>query len=266
MRRGTWFLLTLSVAACASTTDGSITRDEARQMSGRADGADVCQSEGWYDDVICDEFCTRPDPACRATCSSDLECRQILCARAPCPVNRCIDGMCEVTATAVGQACGTRGHEPCPTGQYCSWPAEAICGAADAPGTCETIPDVCPKNISPVCGCNGEEYDNACFASLAGVSIANDGTCSTPATGATTGAACGGRGHEPCAEGQFCEWQPSGMCGASDQPGRCQTRPDACTAEFSPVCGCDDQQHANPCNAQALGISVRNYGPCALFL
>ena len=53
----------------------------------------------------------------------------------------------------------------------------ALCGAADAPGECVLIPDVCAEIFAPVCGCDGQTYGNACEAARALVGIFEDGAC-----------------------------------------------------------------------------------------
>ncbi len=58
-----------------------------------------------------------------------------------------------------------------------------------------------------------------------------------------------------CPEGQFCEFE-EGSCGNNAAQGTCTPRPDACTADFSPVCGCDGLTYSNPCMAAAAGMNV----------
>jgi hypothetical protein len=78
----------------------------------------------------------------------------------------------------------------------------------------------------------------------------------------TLGQACGGRGQQLCATGQFCSWEPSAICGAADAPGHCATRPDVCLEIYSPVCSCDGHTYSNSCFAAAAGVSVASTGAC----
>lgn len=79
-----------------------------------------------------------------------------------------------------GRSCG--GHVmgpalPCNAGQYCAWKPEDVCGAADAPGTCQYKPQFCIELYAPVCGCDGNTYGNACKAASAGTSVVSTGPC-----------------------------------------------------------------------------------------
>lgn len=78
------------------------------------------------------------------------------------------------------------------------------------------------------------------------------------------GESCGGfrATPAPCNQNQFCQWEAEDICGAADAPGTCQYRPEICTEEFNPVCGCDGQTYGNPCNANGAGTSVAQLGEC----
>lgn len=72
---------------------------------------------------------------------------------------------------------------------------------------------------------------------------------------------CGARFGDTCGEDEYCDF-PDNQCGAADVPGTCVVRPQACTREFNPTCGCDGETHSNPCVTHADGTDISN-GVCA---
>ena len=70
----------------------------------------------------------------------------------------------------------------CGPNEFCNYTLEAMCGAADASGTCAPVPEVCPDNVDPVCGCDNQTYSNACMANAAGTSVLSQGACAAAAT------------------------------------------------------------------------------------
>ena len=71
---------------------------------------------------------------------------------------------------------------------------------------------------------------------------------------------CGGLRGATCEADEFCDF-PNDRCGAADVTGVCRPRPDVCTEEYDPACGCDDQRYSNVCMAHRAGVDV-SPGPC----
>jgi hypothetical protein len=87
------------------------------------------------------------------------------------------DGTVVCTLKLCVSHCGGLNDPGCPDGQYCDYPIDAICGAADGTGICKEPSEICQEIYRPVCGCDDKTYENACAASRASVSVAYESEC-----------------------------------------------------------------------------------------
>jgi hypothetical protein len=64
----------------------------------------------------------------------------------------------------------------CPIEQFCSF-SPGLCGRGPTPGTCQPRPIQWPTVHAPVCGCDGNVYENETQAHMEGVDLAVMGGC-----------------------------------------------------------------------------------------
>ena len=147
-----------------------------------------CDQTQCREDSDLDGICNGVDRLCNLD-REPLNCRS---PRPDCPagtVPSVVDGCytndcvaweeCIPERPPIRQECGTRGSLPCPDGFFCAFSLEAMCGATDLGGYCAPLnPDaICPTIVQPVCGCDGETYNNGCVARANGTSVSYEGVC-----------------------------------------------------------------------------------------
>lgn len=153
-------------------------------------------------------------------------------------------------AAAVQEVAGAREGELCGANTDCGWNEHCATGVGlcGREGVCTPMPEVCDRTRDLVCGCDGKNYMNPCYAAKAAQSINNAGVCAPPPC----------YSNSDCAATSYCA-KPTGSC---EGAGTCKPRPLQCSGVFQPVCGCNNATYANSCKASSVGVSLLKNGAC----
>jgi hypothetical protein len=103
---------------------------------------------------------------------------------------------------------------------------------------------MCSLVFAPVCGCDGNEYGNACEANAAGVQVSADQPCDCDF-------------NVDCDADKFCN---ASTC---DGPGFCEIKPilENCPTEGDNPSACDGVGYPSACAANSNGVRVVENNP-----
>ncbi len=212
-----------------------------------------CPSCTTSDECAGDHYCARPTGACATP--GHCEPRPTSCMPVWEPVCGC-DGVTYDNACSAAEAGKSLEYEgpcvppfcetntDCQGVGYCA-KTEGNCGGL---GDCLPAPIVCVPLWDPVCGCDGNTYDNSCYAARVGENVHYPGECA----------------ESPCQSSADCALQAycAKIDGDCDGDGQCEPRPAACIPSGQTVCGCDGNTYGDHCYAALEGVSVDFDGPC----
>ncbi len=168
-------------------------------------------------------------------------------------------------------------------GKMCIAPVVCACGlqcfAADKPGTCGGVVDPC---ATMKCGDGNACTKDSCIAGkciftplLKGSGCDDGDKCTLKDYCDGLGKCVAGKKDPNCAGGAKCSvggLKPVGCnnkgeycklkAGTCKGDGLCTKRPQVCTKELNPMCGCDSQDYGNPCLVAFKGQNIQYKGKC----
>jgi len=244
MQSSTWILFVVLVYFCGSTIGVVIGR--TCRSSSECDDSTFCL----FEPSLCRNgmgTCTHVPTSCAEdqdpVCGCDLQTYNNPCHAAQSNVSILVNMPCEhLDFCYSNDQCGDDG--------FCRMLNHTCRG----PGVCTYIPRCTLELIiDPVCGCDGQTYFTPCIAGKNRVSVASAGACK-----GFSSRFCSS--DSDCGSGLRCHFAP----GSCSPPGECLPIPELCTAESSPVCGCDSITYDNACRAAVSKANVRSEGACTV--
>ena len=183
--------LACTLIGCAdrSCRYGNLTlADGASQLA--SDGCNTCSCSAGQ--ISCTDRACTTIPASCSHAGETLASGESRPASDGCNTCSCSNGQMFCTERGCNTSCYA--DTDCRDGTYCTFPVSSCSGASSSAGSfapsegdigadpveggqCLSRTDLCTLDYTPVCGCNGVTYGNACAAVNAGVQIASRGEC-----------------------------------------------------------------------------------------
>ena len=212
------------------------------------------------------------------------------CSSGPCPAYSCpvmdagapdAPGDCSTATTETdcnargachavfvdGQACDCATLGCCTHFSRCAEGATAMCSPTAISCTVQTPHCEGPYVVSYAGGCfEGCVRSLECAGGAGGAGGSgaggHGGHGGSGGAGGGTGQACSSAPPMPCPTGLVCDEDMPNRCGAGAVIGHCIVKPDGCTADYTPVCGCDNHTYSNDCERQRAQVQLSHTGAC----
>jgi len=206
------------------------------------------------------------------------------CSAGGCPGLQCPvpdagmpDGPGDCATATTDADCGARTgcHSVFVDDQVCACSALGCCArfsrCAAGAAVC-TAPNISCTTQVPHCeGAYVVSYASGCYEgcvrstecpSGAGGAGGAGGHGGSGGAGGATGQSCSSAPPVACPTGQVCDSDQPNRCGAGYEGGHCIVMPDGCTADYAPVCGCDNKTYSNDCERQRAREQLSHTGAC----
>jgi len=165
-------------------------------------------------------YCTMPPP--NPTCYLKNYPKCCSDPRMSCPETR---PPCECEGDCV--SCDYPDADTCGDNEFCMIPTgDCLLRIATIPGGCAVKPEMCTYDYTPVCGCDGTTYGNACGAEGAGVNVEHVGECRDRRFDRRA----------PPPGSSYCTWSPNYDCFINGWPQCCSVDDQECPPDRQPRC------------------------------